>query len=106
MNLALIGCHAGQIVQVFFDEAQRSFEIGVIVFIGHTPTQRTEFTSFNDDGVQVADGEDEVLPVGVIDLFDEFLVDHCGEGLEKTGLQTLWRFIGNFQHFLEKAQRE
>ena len=56
--------------------------------------------------MQVADSEDEVLPVGVVDLFKEFLIDHGGEGFVKTCFQTLRRLIRHFQHFLKKTQRE
>jgi hypothetical protein len=104
--LALLGSCAHQVVQVFFDKAERSLEIGVVELVGHTPAQRTEFSSFDDNGVQVANSEDKVLPVGVIDFFQELLVDHSGKGLVETGFETLRRLIGDLDHFLQQTKRE
>jgi hypothetical protein len=100
LNLALLGSCAHQVIQVFFNKAERSLEIGVVVLVGHTPAQRTEFSSFYDNGVQVANSEDKVLPVGVIDFFQELLVYHSRKGFVETGFKTLRRLIGDLDHFL------
>lgn len=56
--------------------------------------------------MKVADGEDEILPVGVIYFFQEFLIDHGGEGFVQTSLESLGRFVGDFDHFLKETKRE
>ena len=100
LNLVLLGSCAHQVVQVFFNETERSLEIGVVELIRHTPAQRTEFSSLDDNRVQVANSEDKVLPVGVIDFFQELLVDHSGKGFVETGFETFGRLIGDLDHFL------
>lgn len=81
LDLTLLRCGADEVVEVLLDEAERSLEVGVVELVGHTPTEGTEFSTLNDDGVQVAHSEDKVFPVCVVHLLQEFLVDHGGEGL-------------------------
>jgi len=56
--------------------------------------------------MQIADGEDKIFPVRIIDFFKELLVNHSGECLIKTGFKTLWRFVGDLDDFLKQTQRE
>lgn len=56
--------------------------------------------------MEVAYGEDQVLPVGVVNLFQELLVDEGGKSLVETSLETLGRFVCHLYHFLQQSQRE
>jgi hypothetical protein len=106
LDLVLLRRGADEVVQVFLDEAERGLQIGVVELVGHAPSQGTELSSFDDHGVQVADGEDQILPVGVVNLLQEFLVDHGGEGLVETCLKALGRLVGDLDDFLQQAKRE
>jgi len=65
----------------YFSIDQRSFKIGIVVFIRYTPTERTELTSFLNDTVLEADSIDKTGPVSMLNLFKEVLVNNSGEGL-------------------------
>lgn len=106
LNLILLRRWARKVIQIFLDKAKGGLEIGVIVFIRYTPTQWTKFTSFNYNGMQIADCKDKILPVSIIDFFKELLVDHSGECLVKTSFQTFGRFVCYFDDFLQQTKRE
>lgn len=48
LDLILLRRSADKVVEVLLDEAERSFQIGVVELIGHAPSQRTELSSFDD----------------------------------------------------------
>jgi len=53
--------------------------------------------------VEVANGEDEIFPVWIVNLFQELLVNQSSEGFVKTCLETLWRFVGDLDDFLQQT---
>lgn len=56
--------------------------------------------------MQVTNSENEVLPVWIIDLLKELLVDQSCESLVKTCFETLWWLVGDFDDFLQQTERE
>jgi hypothetical protein len=95
-----------QSVKILFNEHKRGFEIGVVVFVRNTPTERTELSSFLDDGMHEADSIDQGSPVSMFNLIHKVLVDDGCESLVKTSLDTLGRFIGDLDTFLQETERE
>ena len=56
--------------------------------------------------MQVADCEDELAPVEMVDLVQEILVDDGGESLVQSCFESLWRLVGDFDCFLKQSEWE
>lgn len=38
-----------EVSKILFNVEERSFKIRIVIFVGNTPTERTEFLSFDND---------------------------------------------------------
>jgi hypothetical protein len=70
------------LVHVVLAIKEGSLKISSVELIGLAESERTEFPSLLDDGVQEAEGEDHRSPLVIwLDLLKEVLIDHGVEGL-------------------------
>ena len=53
--------------------------------------------------MEVANCENEILPVGVINFLQEFLINQSSESLVEASLQTFGRLIRNLENLLEQT---
>jgi len=92
---------------VLLDEGEGSLKVREVELIRYAESKRSELSSLLDDGVHEADGVDDGPPLLVwLDLLEEVLVDHCGEGSVETGLDSLWWLDGALDGHLEETQWE
>ena len=92
---------------MFVNVHHGGLQVSSVEFVRNAETERTELSSLLDNRVEEAGGEDERSPFVVgLHLFQEVLVDHCGEGSEETGLQTLGWLSSHLNCNLQQTERK
>ena len=56
--------------------------------------------------MEVTDSENKVLPIGVVNLLEELLVDEGGESLVEASLQTLRWLVSDLNDLLQETKGE
>mmetsp|Transcript_14719 Transcript_14719/g.22387 ORF Transcript_14719/g.22387 Transcript_14719/m.22387 type:complete len:562 (-) Transcript_14719:3076-4761(-) len=96
----------GAVVQVLLQEEDAGGQVARVVLVGDAPAEGAELAALLHHGVQEAQAEDQLAPLGGLHALQPLLVHDDRVGAQQAGLEPRGRLVGHLGRHLQQAQRE